>query len=172
MPELELGKEEGLAKDPFAQKIGIAAAVIGAVLAVATIGSHRAHTSSVVLRTQANDQWSLYQAKRIKSHTAELGADLLAVLKPDSELRPRYVKEAASNDQDSKKVQEEARSFEEQSEVSERQALRYDIGEGLLEIGLVLCSLFFVSGRRMFTVLGIGAGLAGAIVAATGVMLH
>ena len=49
MPELELDRE-ALANDSFAQKIGIVAAVIGAVLAVATIASHRAHTDAIIFR--------------------------------------------------------------------------------------------------------------------------
>ena len=59
MPEFEMERHESKSKDALAQKIGIIAAVIGAVLAVSTIASHRSHTSSVVFRTEANDQWSL-----------------------------------------------------------------------------------------------------------------
>jgi len=50
-------------------------------------------------------------------------------------------------------------------------ALRYDLGEGLLEIGLVLSSLYFISRKGMFPVLGIIAGIVGAGIAVTGFLI-
>ena len=43
------------------------------LLAIVTIMSHRAHTEGVLLKTDANDKWSYYQASRIKFHNLELG---------------------------------------------------------------------------------------------------
>ena len=45
------------------------------------------------------------------------------------------------------------------------------VGEGLLEIGLVLSSLYFISRKKMFPVLGIVAGIAGAAIALTGLLI-
>jgi len=39
--------------------------------------------------------------------------------------------------------------------------LKFDIGEGLLELGLVLCSLFFLARKIFFPALGILASIAG-----------
>jgi hypothetical protein len=41
------------------------------------------------------------------------------------------------------------------------------VGEGLLEIGLVLSSLYFISKKKMFPVMGVAAGLTGAVIALT-----
>src|SRR5579872_6772897 len=84
MPEIE--KPEELAergRDPMGQKVGVLAAVLAVFLAVVTILSHRAHTNAVVQRTEANDQWSFYQSKRIKFHSLELGIDMLGLLAKD-----------------------------------------------------------------------------------------
>jgi len=48
--------------------------------------------------------------------------------------------------------------------------LRYDIGEGLLEIGLVLTSLYFISRSKLFPVIGMVAAIAGTVIAALGFM--
>jgi hypothetical protein len=175
MPEFELLEPpEGEKKDPYGQRVGLIAAIIGAVLAVVTIASHRSHTEAVVVRSAANDQWSLYQAKRIKMHTSELGSDLLKALKPDApaELLKRYADEAASNDKESREVQTEARHLEAECDLAERKALRYDVGEGLLEVGLVFCSIYFISGKKLFPPVGAAAAVAGAVIAATGYFQH
>ena len=56
------------------------------------------------------------------------------------------------------------------AEADEHRALRYDVGEGLLEIGLVLSSLYFISRKKMFPVMGITAGIAGTAIAITGLL--
>ena len=65
------------------QKVGVLAAVLAVLLAVVSIASHRAHTMAVVEKSEANDQWSLYQSKRIKFHSLELGVDLVSLLGHD-----------------------------------------------------------------------------------------
>ena len=71
----------------------------------------------------------------------------------------------------SKKIQEEAKGADEAAEADEHRALRYDLGEGLLEIGLVLSSLYFISRKGMFPVLGVIAGVAGVGIAITGFLM-
>ena len=39
--------------------------------------------------------------------------------------------------------------------------MKFDVGEGLLELGLVLCSLFFLARKGFFPALGILASIAG-----------
>lgn len=166
MAELEIHHEhEGGEHDGFGQKIGILTSVIAVLLAIVTIVSHRAHTEGVLVKADANDKWAYYQSKRIKLHNVELGEDLLSVLAPNSEAgankieqlkseRKKYLKE--SND-----VQDEAKKLEAEVGGIEARALRYDFGEGLLEISLVLSSLYFLSKKKFFPVLGLVAGLAG-----------
>ena len=67
-------------------------------------------------------------------------------------------------------ISAEARKAQDDSEKDEHRALRYDLGEGLLEIALVLSSLFFISRKKMFPVLGVIAGVTGTVLAATGLL--
>lgn len=171
MAELEIHHEVEGRPDPTGQRVGILAAVLAVLLAIASISSHRAHTAAVVHRTEANDQWTYYQSKRIKSHNLDLGTDLISVLgasHPDAQSKLEgYEKEKKRYDKESKEIQEEARAKEHESERAEQQALRYDIGEGLLEIAVVLTSLYFISRKKLFPVIGVIGGITGAVIAVT-----
>ncbi|HWE52253.1 MAG TPA: DUF4337 domain-containing protein [Bryobacteraceae bacterium] len=171
MAELEVHTEvEG--GDPFGKRIGILASVLAVFLAIVTIVSHRAHTDAVLFKSDANDKWSFYQAKRIKFHSLELGEDLLNAMASrdavaDATLA-RYKSEKKRYTHDSDVAQDDARKMDEKAEHVEAQALRYDIGEGLLEIGLVLTSLYFIARSKLFPVLGTISALIGLASAISG----
>jgi hypothetical protein len=172
MAELEIHHESEHAIDPMGQKVGVLAALLAVALAVVTIASHRTHTSAIIHKSNANDAWSHYQATRLKYHNLELGENLLAVIGTKNDAADKMAADYASQkkkyDAQGKETQDEATKAEEAAEADEHKALRYDIGEGLLEIGLVLSSLYFISKKKMFPVLGVTAGLAGAVIAITG----
>lgn len=169
MAELELHAEaEG--NDPLGKKVGVAAAIIAVFLAIVTIVSHRAHTDAVLMKSEANDKWSFYQSKRIKFHSIELGQDLIGLLgakSPETEkLLAKYAADKEKYTHDSETAQEAAKKQDEEAAEVEAKALRYDFGEGLLEIGLVLTSLYFISKAKLFPVVG---GLSAAIGLATAI---
>ena len=177
MAELEIHHEHEGAADPTGKKVGVLAAVLAVFLAVATIESHRAHTEGILLKTEANDQWNFYQAKRIKSHSLELGQDLIALLAAKGdEAAAKKLEEYRSGvqryERESKEVSEQAQEKEKEATHAEHRALRFDFGEGLLEIALVLSSLYFISRKMMFPVIGIIAGLAGLAIAIAGLVLQ
>lgn len=172
MAELEIHHEGLEEHNPFAQKVGILAAVLAALLAIVTIASHRAHTDAVILKSEANDQWSFYQAQRLKFHNLELGRDLIAAVAPandkTAQLLARYDSDKQKYEQAAEKVQQKAEGKEHESERIEQRALRFDLGEGLLEIALVLTSLYFISKRKLFPAIGVIAGVIGILIAASG----
>jgi hypothetical protein len=86
-------------------------------------------------------------------------------------LHTGFATEAKKYEEQSKERQEAAKSADEAAEADEHRALRYDIGEGLLEIGLVLSSLYFISRKTMFPIVGLIAAIAGTAIALTGLML-
>src|ERR1700724_3680950 len=124
MAEIEF-KAEGGESDPLGQKVGVLAAVFAVALAIVSIASHRAHTTAVVERSEANDQWSFYQSKRIKFHSLELGSDLLSVLgrdKPGAEQAlARYEAEQKKYEKEGKEVEEEAKKKEQETRHPEDQ---------------------------------------------------
>jgi uncharacterized protein DUF4337 len=175
MAELEIHQESGHAADPKGQKVGVLAAILAVALGVVTIASHRAHTEGVLKKAEVNDRWSFYQSKRIKLHSLELGEELVTVLGVKGPATDKAVEnfrnQQARYEQESKQVQDEARAKEAESALVEHRALRYDFGEGLLEIALVLTSLYFISRKMLFPAIGIVAAIGGIGIAITGVLL-
>jgi hypothetical protein len=175
MAELEIHHESEGHKDPLGQKVGIMASILAVLLAVVTIASHRTHTEAIMHKSGSNDQWAYYQATRIKLHNTETSADLVKIFGTSKEGTEKalagYAKQAAKYEEQSKEIQEKAKGADEAAEADEHRALRYDIGEGLLEIGLVLSSLYFISRKGMFPVLGAIAGIGGAVIAVLGYLM-
>jgi hypothetical protein len=123
-------------------------------------------------KSAANDAWEHYQSTRVKYHNLELGQSLIGALGAKGDATEKLVADYAAQKKDyetrGRNIQEEAEQDERLAETAEHRALRYDLGEGLLEIALVLSSLYFIPRKRMFPIIGIGAGLAGAVIAITG----
>ncbi|HEX3950723.1 MAG TPA: DUF4337 family protein [Steroidobacteraceae bacterium] len=173
MPELEVKPEH--AGDPNTRRVGILVGVVGILLSVVTIASHRAHTDAVIHRTESNDQWTYYQAKKIRENIQETMLALMSALNPDParaegvthKLEAARAKYAA----DAEKIQEDARAKDEETKKEEHRALYFDIGEGLLELGLVLCSLYFLARKTFFPVFGVLASLAGTVLGVMGSLL-
>jgi hypothetical protein len=173
MAEVEIHTEHSEhSADSVAQGVGVAVGVIGIILAVVTIGSHRAHTQAVINRTEENDQWSFYQAKKIREQVLTVGADLARVLSPDeTKAQPivdRYTQQSSRYAEETKDIQAEAQASHERTVREEKRALRLDLGEGFLELGLVLSSLYFLSKRKFFPVIGIIAAVIGTVVGVIG----
>jgi hypothetical protein len=173
MPEIEVTPEH--AADPNTRRVGILVGVVGILLSVVTIASHRAHTEAVIHRTESNDEWAYYQAKKIRESTSEVAVIVLQSLGQDAakieasvqKLQAAGAKYAA----DAEKIQEDAKRKDEETHIEERRALRFDIGEGFLELGLVLCSLYFLARKSFFPLFGVLASIGGTAVAISGLFL-
>jgi hypothetical protein len=173
MPEIEVTPEH--AADPNSRRVGILVGVVGILLSVVTIASHRAHTEAVIHRTESNDLWAYSQAKKIRQNTDEVAITLLKALSSDPTRVEQQVQklEAASAKYaaDADKQQDDARAKDKETELEGKRALRFDIGEGLLELGLVLCSLYFLARKAFFPIFGILSSIAGTVVGITGFLL-
>jgi hypothetical protein len=129
----------------------------------------------VIHRTESNDAWAYYQAKKNREYTSEVALTLLHTLtaepaKSDAagqKLEAARVKYAA----DAEKIRADANAKDDDTKLEERRALRFDIGEGFLELGLVLCSLYFLARKDFFPIFGVLASLAGTAMAVSGWLL-
>jgi len=155
--------------------VGIMAAILAVALAIVSIMSHRTHTEAIISKSEANDTWAEYQATRIKAHNVELGSSLLVVLDAKGDAADKM---RADNEKKLKKyaaegegIMAKAEGFEAATKADENRGLRYDLGEGLLEIALVLTSIYFISRKIMFPWIGLIAGVAGVAIALTGLAM-
>jgi Domain of unknown function (DUF4337) len=163
--------------DPLVLPVSLTISILAVLLALATLLGHRAHTEELSLETQASSRWAQYQGKSIRQHEAENTSDIVNLVSTlDKEkgeaLRKKYEKQLEHYASDKEDVSEQAKELEAERDLSARRADRFDGGEALLEIGLVICSITLLAKNRGFWFGGMAIGAAGVIVAITGLLLH
>jgi len=164
-------------ENPTLAPVSVTMAILAVLVAVVSLVGHRAHTEEVVLQSKATDQWAFYQAKNFRRHLDEFFVDMTAV-QPTSDpaalakMHDKYTGEAARYKGDQTDLDAEARKLESEVVMERNRADRYDLAEVFLEIGLVITSITLLSGRKIYWWLGIGLGVVGVLVAATGVLVH
>jgi len=177
MAELEIHHEheEGHGHDPLGKRVAAMAAGFAVLLAVVTILSHRAHTEAVMTRSALNDDWGFYQAKKLKMHSFEVGKDMLQLVAPHGEAVDKkvedYSKKIEEYGKESEKLQETAVERGKEVKSIETRAFFFDLGEGLLEIGLVMSSLYFMGKKILFPIVGVIGGVAGLALGIYGLFL-
>jgi hypothetical protein len=75
-------------------------------------------------------------------------------------------------DDDLKEEDEKARDFEADVMTAEHRASRYDSGEALLQIAVVLSSVTLLTRQRIYWLMGLVIGAGGLIFAAMGFLIH
>jgi hypothetical protein len=174
MAELEIHHEGGHGADPMGQKVGVQAAILAVALAIVSIASHRTHTEAILQKSTANDEWAHYQSTRVKFHNLELGEQLATLLGPlnpaAAEARADFETQRKDYDGRGKAIQARAEEADRAAEAAERRGLLYDVGEGFLEIALVVTSLYFIARKGLFPVIGVVAGIGGVAVFIAGLL--
>lgn len=165
------------AHSALAVPVSVTISILAVMVAGVTLLSHRAHTEELLLQTRATDQWAYYQAKDIRLHEMQAFADVLDALAPQSDakaqgIRQKYVNEVKRYQSDKGDIGEKARELEKEREVTGRRADRFDGGEALLEVGLVICSITLLTKRRLFWLGGVLVGAAGVAFAISGFLIH
>jgi hypothetical protein len=169
--EVREGGEGGM------RQVSLVISVLAVMVAMVTVLGHRTHTEAVLMQTRAADQWNLYQAKKIRQGQITTAADLLS-LQPSSNdaAVQKKLGDYKSHMQkwDSELVEEQSRAEDLEHEVdhAERRADRYDLGEALLQIAVVLSSITLLTRQKAYFLLGALLGLAGLLLAASALLIH
>ncbi len=157
--------------------VSLIISVLAVLVAMITVLGHREHTEAVLAQARASDQWNEYQARRIRQSQIDLTADVLA-LQPSTDTaaveaklqqyRQRQTKVQAQLEEDS----HEARQLEAEVGLAEKRAGRFDLGEALLQIGVVLASITLLTKRWLYVLLAMALGSGGVLAAASALLLH
>ncbi len=163
--------------DSSMRPVAFTMAVLAVLVALVTVEGHRTHTEAVLDQNRATDQWNEYQAKKIRSNDTGLAADLLSVLtvgdkEAANKIAKGYADHQAKWNDDLKEQQEKAEAFEKKVEEAEARASRFDLGEALLEIGLVITSVTLLTKSRLYWYFGIIFALVGIASALSAFLLH
>jgi len=162
---------------PFLMPVAVTLSILAVLVAIATLLGHRASTEELILQTKASDQWALFQAKNIRLHEMQGVADMLGTLTPVEKekaeaLREKYLSETERYTKEKEEVSEQATELEKERDLAGRREDRYDAGEVILEIALIVCSLTLLTRKRLFWISGITLGLVGLVVTVSGALLR
>ncbi|HUX44015.1 MAG TPA: DUF4337 domain-containing protein [Terracidiphilus sp.] len=163
--ELREHAEHG-AHESTMRPVAFTMSVLAVLVAVTTVLGHRTHTEAVLFQNKATDQWNLYQAKKIRSNNTFLTADMLSVITVTDKaaaarLARTYADHQAKWAAELKEEQQKAEALEARVDHAEARANRFDLGEALLEIGLVITSVTLLTRSRIYWYLGMAFALAG-----------
>lgn len=151
--------------------------ILAVFVAIVTVLGHRSHTEAVLMQARAADQWSEYQAKKIRSYEVSTEVTLLS-LQPNSNAAAVETKIKEDKgvlekwNKDLEELQKGAREFETEVKRAELHANRFDLGEALLQIAVVLASITLLTRRNTYYYLGLILGAAGLLCAASALLVH
>ncbi len=155
--------------------VALTMTVLAVLVAIVTVLGHRTHTEAVLTQNEATDQWNYYQAHKIRANDTALAADILSVVSIADKEGANKLVEGYKEHQEKwaenlKEEQEKAEALESRVKQAEARADRFDLGEALLEIGLVITSVTLLTRKRAYWFFGLAFSLGG-IASALSVLL-
>src|ERR1017187_7050409 len=168
--QMKEGGEESLTS------ISLAISILAVLVAMVTVIGHSTHTKAVLMQGKATDTWNEYQAKRIRQESLAVVVDQMSLqatvdAKATATKLTEYKVHIAKWKEDLKEESDTAKEYEEKVERAEQMAKRFDIGEALLQISVVLSSITLFTRRRSFFFGGLLLGAGGLAVAASAYLI-
>jgi urease accessory protein UreH len=147
------------------------------LVAIVTVLGHRTHTEAVLMQGRASDEWNEYQAKKIRMESLLVVMDQMALqptvdAKASAAKLTEYKAHIAKWTVDLKEEQDTANEYQNEVKLAEAKAVRFDLGEALLEISVVLSSITLLTRRRTFFFGGLALGVVGLVIAVSALMVR
>lgn len=164
-------------RNPTLLPVSFTMSVLAVMVAVVTLLGHRAHTEEVVAQIRATDTWAEYQAVNTRRHTYEVFGEFVEITPPKDSVAAKkmhdtFLEQSDQYDKRRKELRGEAERLEDEVRHEARRADRFDFGEALLEVALVITSITLLTRRRPFWYVGTAIAMVGAVIAATGLALR
>jgi hypothetical protein len=187
--ELKESAEKG-SEDQSMRPVAFTMSVLAVLVAVTTVLGHRTHTEAILFQTRAaveqnrvSDDWALYQAKKIRDSDTDLAARLLhdltiadkAAAKKDADdwadHRKKWTVDLKEGEEQARAQEDKVHEFEKKVDEAEARADRYDLGEALLEIALVISSVTLLTRSRIYWYFGFAFAITGILSALSAILL-
>lgn len=170
--------------------VALTMTILAVLVAVVTVLGHRTHTEAILNQTRAAveqnkvaDEWAFYQAHKIRANDTDLASDLMGVMaiankdeakkkaKSYADHQQKWAADLKESEDKAHEKEKKVGEFEEKVEAAEAKADRFDLGEVLLEIGLVITSITLLTHKRIYWFVGLGFSVVGIVAATLGVLL-
>jgi hypothetical protein len=171
LEQVQEGAEKSLTR------VSLTIAILAVLVAMVTVLGHREHTEAVLEQTRAADQWNEYQARKLRVQQTQSENTLLS-LQPSVDAAATHAKMATNKAQMAKwqaeldRDAETARELEAEVDVAERKAARFDLGEALLQISVVLASITLLTRHHRYVWAGVALAIAGVLITASAFLVR
>lgn len=161
--------------DQVGKLIGLQTAVIAILLSIVTILSHRAHTDAIIFGNESSNTWAQYQAKRIRSFQTEMNISMIKLVAVNNPQTPATITalehQVEKYKEELEEIKKEAQLKADEQKHVHHQASFFDLAEGILEVSMILSSLYFLTQRRLFPNLGLAMAVVGSAIAIIGLLI-
>jgi hypothetical protein len=173
--DLKENLEKGANEEPM-RPVAFSMSVLAVLLAVTTVLGGRTHEDAVLNQNRATDQWNEYQAQKIREYNTQLVSDLMSVVTLDNKdaaakLAKGYSDHEKKWSAELTQDQTTATALQTSVDKGEAKADRFDLGEVLLEIGLVIVSITLLTRSRVYWHVGLFVSALGVAASASAFFL-
>lgn len=163
--------------NPSLKPVTLTMSILAVLVATVTLLGHRAHTHELLTRGDANDAWSYYNTKTGRVASYEVGDTLLSVIpakdeKESEAAHEKFKKKLDKWSEDLSEQMKEAQKLDAEVKIEARRADRFDLGEVLLEIALIMTSITLLTNHRGYWIFGVALGLGGIVAAVMAFLVH
>lgn len=173
----EFSKEMKEGGEASMTHVSLIIAILAVFVAMVTVLSHREHTEAVLMQARASDQWNEYQARKMRFEMTGKFSEMLTLQpsRDDAAVQDKLRKYKGQMDKwRGELVEDQQKANEYQAEVAlaERKAARFDLGEALLQISVVMASITLLTRRLRYVAVALILGVAGLATAASTLLVH
>jgi hypothetical protein len=165
------------AGDKNMMRVSLIISILAALVATVTVLGHREHTEAILLQAQAGDQWQQYQSRKVRSQQVEDSIVLLSLqpAKDTAAVQKQLAIWKSNLDKWQDQLAEEMKKAKELGDkvrIAEARAGRFDLGEAMLQIAVVLASITLLTRHRRYVVVGCLLGIAGIAITVSAYLIH
>lgn len=174
---MEGHSEHGPSHDPFTTRVSLSISILAVILAITTMLGHRAASEGSQKQAEAFDQWAYYQAKNGRQFTAQKTFELEGVITAVDREKSQKLAESLKNEvekyeDDKREISDKAKELQRERDLMQKKVDKFEAGESLLEIALVLCSITLITRRAALWFIGLAIAAGGLYLAVLGYLLH
>ena len=149
--------------------VALSSAIFAALAAVASLRSGYHADQALISQLQASDQWSLYQAKGIKSGVLAAKLDTLEALGKPAPAGDKSVKKYAAEQEE---IKGEATKLENERTEHLEHHEKLATAVTMFQICIAISAISVLTGRRTFWFVSLLAGMAGVFYMLSGLFIH
>jgi hypothetical protein len=162
------------AKSGFEKKIAVSIAILAVFLSFIENKGDNAKTDSILLTTEASNQWSYFQSKSVKEHIAQSSINIMTVADKSvagSRTILKLEENVARYAKEKDEIKAKAESLQNEAEHNGGINDRCDLASLLIQIAIIFSSIAILAEIRWFWFGGILLGAAGCVAGVTAFLM-